>query len=154
MWTSSAAKFTKCTWSLEASFLTLRIEIQFLERLQSVSVVGCAAHTQKDDVENNGGSLENVAKIFLLSLCAFSWFRGLVSLQYLISTRWMSRRGLLMSLGRCCLGLVAVLVAGGAAELLPVSLNCPLPLRRPHPPTIVSCFCVFTAVCYLALTLQ
>jgi len=26
-------------------------------------------------------------------------------------------------------------VAGGAAEVLPVSLNCPLPLRRTHPPT-------------------
>jgi hypothetical protein len=36
--------------------------------------------------------------------------------QYLILTRWMSRRGLLRSLCRCCLGLVALLVAGGAAE--------------------------------------
>ena len=66
VWTSSAAKFTKCTWSLEASFLTLRIEAQFLERLQSVSVVDGAAHTQKDDVKSNGGSLENVAKVFVL----------------------------------------------------------------------------------------
>jgi len=69
-----------------------------------------------------------------------------VSSQYLISTRWMSRRVLLRSLGRCCLGLVAVLVAGGAAEVLPVSLNCPLPLRRTHPPTLVCCFCVFAAM--------
>jgi len=51
-----------------------------------------------------------------------------------------------MSLGRCCLGLVAVLVAGGAAEVLPVSLNCLLPLRRTHPPTLVCCFCVFAAM--------
>ena len=29
---------------------SLRIETQFLERLQSVSVVDGAAHTQKDDV--------------------------------------------------------------------------------------------------------
>jgi hypothetical protein len=36
----------------------LRFETQFLERLQSVSVVDGAAHTQKDDVESNGGSLE------------------------------------------------------------------------------------------------
>ena len=64
-----------------------------------------------------------------------------MSSQYLILTRWMSRRGLLRSLGRCCLGLVALLVAGGAAEVLPVSLNCPLPLRRTHPPTLVCCFC-------------
>ena len=44
----------------------------------------------------------------------------------------MSRRVLLRSLGRCCLGLVAVLVAGGAAEVLPVSLNFPLLFRRTH----------------------
>jgi hypothetical protein len=48
---------------------SLRIETQFLERLQSVSVVDGAANTQKDDVESNGGSLENVAKVFVLFLC-------------------------------------------------------------------------------------
>jgi len=37
-------------------------------------------------------------------------------------------------------------VAGGAAEVLPVSLNCPLPLRRTHPPTLVCCFCVSAAL--------
>ena len=37
-------------------------------------------------------------------------------------------------------------MAGGAAEMLPVSLNCPLPLRRTHPPTLVCCFCVFAAM--------
>ena len=48
---------------------SLRIDTQFLERLlQSVSVVDCAARTQKDDVESNGGSLENVAKVFVLFL--------------------------------------------------------------------------------------
>jgi hypothetical protein len=45
---------------------SLRIETQILERLQSVSVVDGAAHTQKDDVESNGGSLKNVAEIFVL----------------------------------------------------------------------------------------
>jgi len=34
-----------------------------------VSVVDGATHTQKDDVERNGGSLENVAEIFALFLC-------------------------------------------------------------------------------------
>ena len=54
----------------------------------------------------------------------------------------MSRRVLLRPLGRCCLGLVAVLVAGGAAEVLPVSLNCPLPLRRtPYISLLFWCFC-------------
>ena len=48
---------------------SLRIKTQFLEKLQSVSVVDGATHTQKDDVESNRGSLENVAKIFVLFLC-------------------------------------------------------------------------------------
>ena len=48
---------------------SLKIKTQFLERLQSVSVVDGAAHTQQDDVESNGGSLENVAKVFMLFLC-------------------------------------------------------------------------------------
>jgi len=34
-----------------------------------VGVVDGAAHTQKDDAESNGGSLENVAKVFVLFLC-------------------------------------------------------------------------------------
>jgi hypothetical protein len=46
-----------------------RIKTQFLERLQSLSVVDGATHTQKDDVESNGGSLDNVAKFFVLFLC-------------------------------------------------------------------------------------
>ena len=48
---------------------SLRIETQFLERLQSVCIVDGAAHTQKDDVKSNGSSLENVAKVFVLFLC-------------------------------------------------------------------------------------
>ena len=34
-----------------------------------MGVVDGAAHTQKDDVESNGGSLENVAKVFVLFFC-------------------------------------------------------------------------------------
>ena len=34
-----------------------------------MSVVDGAAHTQKDDVESNGGSSENVAEDFVLFLC-------------------------------------------------------------------------------------
>ena len=45
------------------------IETQFFERFQIVGVVDGAAHTQKDDVESNGGSLENVANVFVLFLC-------------------------------------------------------------------------------------
>jgi hypothetical protein len=99
-------------------------------------------------VKSNRGSLENVAKV---GLCAVPLRRSAGSEvwcphRYLISTRWMSRRVLLRSLGQCCLGLVALLVAGGAAGTLPVSLNCPLPLRRTHPPTLICCFCVFAAM--------
>ena len=42
--------------------------------------------------------------------------------------------------------LMALLVAGGAAGVLPVSLSCPLPLRRTHPPAVVCCFRVFAEV--------
>jgi hypothetical protein len=48
---------------------SLRIETQFHERLQSESVLGGAAHTQKDDAESNRGFLENVAKVCVLFLC-------------------------------------------------------------------------------------
>ena len=48
---------------------SLRIKTQFFERLQSVGVVDGAAHTQKDDMKSNRGSLENVAKVFVLFLC-------------------------------------------------------------------------------------
>ena len=34
-----------------------------------MSVVDGATHTQKDDVESSGGSLENVAEVFVLFLC-------------------------------------------------------------------------------------
>ena len=34
-----------------------------------MSVVDGATHIQKDDVESNGGSLENVAEIFVLFFC-------------------------------------------------------------------------------------
>ena len=46
--------------------------------------------------------------------------------------------------GRCCLEKVDLLMAGGAAEVLPVSLSCPLPLLRTRPPSLlVCCFFVF-----------
>ena len=48
---------------------SLKIKTQFLERLQSVSVVDDATRTQKNDVESNGGSLESVAQVFVLFFC-------------------------------------------------------------------------------------
>ena len=47
---------------------SLRIKTQFLEKLQSASVVDDATHTQKDDVESNGGSLNGGAEAFMLFL--------------------------------------------------------------------------------------
>jgi len=41
-----------------------------------VSVVDGATHTQKDDVEINGGSLENVAEDFVLFLCGVQLVLG------------------------------------------------------------------------------
>ena len=78
-----------------------------------MSVVDGATHTQEDDVESNGGSLENVAEIFVLLFCGVQLVlrSGVLTI---LDLGWMSRRVLLRSLGRCCLGLVALLVAGGA----------------------------------------
>ena len=79
---------------------SFRIKTQFFERLQSVSVVDGATHTQKDDVESNGCSLENVADIYVLFFCSVQLvLRSGVLTIHLISTRWMSRRVLLRSLG-------------------------------------------------------
>ena len=51
---------------------------------------------------------------------------------------------MLRSLGRCCLGKVDLLVAGGAADVLPLPLDYPLPFLRIHPPSLlVCCFLVF-----------
>ena len=66
----SSSKIHRVHMKLGGKLLySLRIKTQFLERLQSVSVVDDATHTQKDDVESNRGSLENVAEIFVLFLC-------------------------------------------------------------------------------------
>ena len=47
-------------------------------------------------------------------------------------------------LGRCCLGKVDLLMAGGAAEVPLISLSCRLPLLFTHPPSLlVRCFFVF-----------
>ena len=47
----------------------MRVKTQILLRLQHVIVVDGATLTQKDDVESKGGSLENIAKVFVLFLC-------------------------------------------------------------------------------------
>ena len=47
---------------------SLKIKTQLLKRLQRVIVVDGAIRSQKDGVESNGGSLENVVKAFVLFL--------------------------------------------------------------------------------------
>ena len=113
-----------------------------------MSVVDGATHTQKDDVESNGGSLENVAEVFVLFLCGVllvlrSGVFKILDLNKVNVTPSLVEvfRSMLSGVG----GLVALLVAGGAAGMLPVSLNCPLPLRRTHPPAVFCCFRVFAA---------
>jgi len=123
---------------------SLRIKTQFLEKLQSVSVVDCASHTQKDDVESNGGSLENVAKVFVLFLCGVQLVlrSGVLTLLYLNEVDVASSfvevfRLVLSGVGSCT-------IIGGTAGVLLVSLNFPLPLRRNQPPTFIFlflCFC-------------
>ena len=50
---------------------------------------------------------------------------------------------MLRPLGRCCLVKVDLLVADGAAEVLPVPISRPLPLLRTrHPSLLVCCFLV------------
>jgi len=125
---------------------SLRIKTQVLERLQSVSVVNGATHTQKDDVESNGGSLESVAEIFVLFFCGAQLVlrSGVLKILDFDEVDVMPSfaevfRLVLSGVGGCISGCIA-------AGVLPVSLNCPLPLRRTHPPTLVCCFCVFAVM--------
>ena len=46
----------------------MRVKTQLLELLQCVVVVGGTTHSQKDGVENNGGSLKDGAEAFVLFL--------------------------------------------------------------------------------------
>ena len=93
-------------------------------------VVDSATHTQKDDVEVNGGSLEDGAKIFVLFLRGAQLALRSSVLTVLDLDKVDVTLRMLRSLDRCCLGKVDLLVAGGTAEVLPVPLSCPLPLLR------------------------
>jgi hypothetical protein len=91
-----------------------------------VSVVDGATHTQKDDVESNGGSLKNVAEIFVLFLCGVQLVlrSGVFTILDLAEVDVMPRfaevfKSMLSWVGGS---------TGGAAGMLPVSLNFPLPL--------------------------
>ena len=52
-----SSEFHRVHMELRGKLLnSLKVKTQFLKRLQSVSVVDGATHTQKDDVENNVSS--------------------------------------------------------------------------------------------------
>jgi len=92
-------------------------------------------------VESNGGSLEIVAEVFVLFLCGVKLVlrSGVLTVLDLNEVDVTPRFAEVF--GWCCSGLVA----GGADGVLPVTLSCPLPLRRTHPPTLLCCVCVFAA---------
>jgi hypothetical protein len=128
-------------WNKLFSFL--RIKTQLYKSLQCVIVVDGANRSQKDGVEGNGGFLKDGAETFMLFLHGAQLvLRPSVLTVLDLTMRWMSRWRMLRFLGRCCLGKVDLLVAGGAAEVLLVSLTCPLPLLRTHPPSFLAC-CFF-----------
>ena len=129
---------------LKSKFLnSVRIKIQLLKRLQHVIVVDGATHSQKDGVESNGGSLKGGAEAFMLFLCGAqlvlrsSVFTVLDLDELDVAPSFVEVfRSMLSGVGGS---------AGGwqSAGVFPVSLSCPLPLRRTHPPAVVCCFRVF-----------
>ena len=76
----------KCSSKVHKVLMELGGKTQFLDMLQLVGVVDGAAHTQKDDVESNGCSLENVADIFVVTIHILSKCLG----RYLIQRRKIS----------------------------------------------------------------
>jgi hypothetical protein len=61
--------FDRMNMMLGSKFLNfLRIKTQLLKRLQRVTVVDSANHSQTDGVKGNGGSLEEGAEAFVLFL--------------------------------------------------------------------------------------
>ena len=125
---------------------SLRIETQILERLQSVSVVDGAAYTQKGDVESNGGSLENVAKVFVLFLCSVQLVMrsGVFTVLDLdevdVTPRFAEVFGSMLSgVGGSTGGWRCRWGAPSLPQLPPAT-------SKTHPPTLVCCFCVFAAM--------
>ena len=110
-------------------------------------VVDGTSHSQKDGVEGNAGSLKDGAEAIMLFLHGAQLILRSCVLTVLDLNGWMSRGSMQRSLSWCCLwkvDLVNLLMAGGAAEVLLISLSCPLPLLRTHPLSLlVCCFFVF-----------
>ena len=108
--------------------ISLRIKTQLLNRLQRVIVVDGTTHSQKDCVEGNGGYLKDGAEAFMLFL------RGaqLVMWSSVLTVLDLDEMNVTLEnaeiFGSVLSGEVNLLVAaGGAAEVFPFSLSCPLP---------------------------
>ena len=114
---------------LGSEFLnSLIFKTQLLKRLQRMIVVDSATYSQKDGVEANGGSLEDGAEAFLLFL------RGaqLALRSSVLTVLDLDEVNVTLEnaeiFGSVLSGEVNLLVAaGGAAEVFPFSLSCPLP---------------------------
>ena len=93
---------------------SLRIKTQLLKRLQRVIVVDSAIHSQKDGGESNRGSLKCGAQDFVLFLrSAQLVLRSSVLIILDLDEVNVTLKNAEI-LGRCCLGLVDLLMAGGA----------------------------------------
>ena len=130
--------------------ISLRIETQFFERLQSVGVVDDAAHTQKDDVESNGGFLENVAKVFVLLFCGVKLVlrSGVLTVLDLdevdVAPSFVEVfRSVLSGVGGCTSGCLCRSVLLRCSQSPSIA---PCHSEEPTPPTLVCCFCVVAAM--------
>jgi len=126
-----------------------RIKTQFFERLQSVGVVDGAIHTQKDDVEKDGGSLENVAEVFVLFLCGVqlvlrSGVLTILDLDEVDVTPSLVEvfRSVLSGVGGCTGGWRCCWDAPSLPQSPPATPKNP----PPYFSLLVCCFCVFAAM--------
>jgi len=132
---------TEWTWSLEAK--PYLCENQDPDpREASLCKVVMVPPTPKEMVWRVEEAPWRMVQSSCAVLFTLRWFWGLVSSQYFILMRWMSRWRSWDLWVWCCLGRVDLLMAGGAAEV--VSPICSPPLWRIHPPpSLVCCFLVF-----------
>jgi hypothetical protein len=128
---------------LGSKFLNfLRIKTQLLKELQRVIVVDGATHTQKDGVEGNGGSLMDGAEAFVLFLRGAQLFLRSSVLTVLDLDEVNFTLENTEIFGSVLSGEGGSVSGGGAAEVIPFFLSCPLPLQRTHPPSLLVC-CFF-----------
>jgi len=80
-------------WEASCPVDCLIFKTQLLKRLQCVTVVNGATHTQEDVVQGNGSSLKNEAQISVLFFVVCNWFWGLASWGPVSHNPWPCWRG-------------------------------------------------------------